>query len=452
MSISDNLAPANVEAEQAVLGALLIDPASVVRIASSLTPADFSRPGHGRIYGAMLDLYARREAIDFVTVVAELERQGAVEEIGGEAYLTALIERTPIATHVEHYAGLVERAAMRRRLVDAASRIARIAYDDASDTIEETIDQAESVLFQVAGDRRRRDLVPLNALLDTYFERIEDIQAHRESMLGVRTGFTDLDRMLGGLQPSDLCVVAGRPGMGKTSWLLSVAGNVAQKGGTVALFSLEMSAEQIVQRLIASETGISTHKLRVGDISFDETELVMRAIGRLAPLSLYIDDTPGLTPFELRNKVRRLHAERGVHLVIVDYLQLMHGGRQSENRVQEISLISRHLKGLARELRVPVIAASQLSRAVESRADRRPQLSDLRESGSIEQDSDMVVFLYRDAVYNENTEKKNIAEVHVAKHRHGPTGTVELVFVPHETRFRDLATAGVAEADPEPMW
>lgn len=306
-------------------------------------------------------------------------------------------------------------------------------------------------MFQVVGDRRRRDLQPLNDLLDAYFERIEEIQANRETMLGVRSGFADLDRLLGGLQPSDLCVVAGRPGMGKTSWLLSVAMNVAHTGRTVALFSLEMSAEQLVQRLIASETGISSHKLRMGDISYDETELVMRAIGRLAPLPLYIDDTPGITPFELRNKVRRLHSERGVDLVIVDYLQLMHGGRQSENRVQEISLISRHLKGLAREVRVAVIAASQLSRAVESRADRRPQLSDLRESGSIEQDSDMVVFLYRDAVYNEDTEKKNIAEIIVAKHRHGPTGTVELVFVPHETRFRDLAPSS-PQAEREPTW
>ncbi len=451
MAVPDTLAPANVDAEQAVLGSILIEPTAIVRVASSLRADDFFRPAHARIYAAMLDLYARREIIDTLTLRSELERAGALEEVGGSAYLTAVLERTPVATHVEHYAGLVERAALRRRLIDAAGQIARIAYDDASDTIEETIDQAESAMFHVVGDRRRRDLQPLNDLLDVYFERIEEIQANRETMLGVRSGFADLDRMLGGLQPSDLCVVAGRPGMGKTSWLLSVAMNVAHTGRTVALFSLEMSAEQIVQRLISSETGISSHKLRMGDISYDETELVMRAIGRLAPLPLYIDDTPGITPFELRNKVRRLHSERGVDLVIVDYLQLMHGGRQSENRVQEISLISRHLKGLAREVRVAVIAASQLSRAVESRADRRPQLSDLRESGSIEQDSDMVVFLYRDAVYNEDTEKKNIAEVIVAKHRHGPTGTVELVFVPHETRFRDLAPPD-RQAEREPAW
>lgn len=441
------MAPANIEAEQAVLGALLIDPTAIVRVAATLQPADFSRPGHARVYSAVLALYARHAAIDFVTLVAELDRAGALEAVGGAGYLTALIERTPIATHIEHYAGVVERKAVQRRLIEAAGQIARVAYDDSADTIEETIDQAESALFQAVGERRRNDLQPLQALLDDYFERIEEIQAQRERALGVRTGFADLDRLLGGLHPSDLCVVAGRPGMGKTSWLLSVAHHVAMKdGGTVALFSLEMSGEQLVQRLIASETGIASHKLRVGEISYDETELVMRAIGRLTPMPLYIDDTPGITPFELRNKVRRLAGERGVSLVIVDYLQLMHGGRSSENRVQEISLISRSLKGLAREVRVPVIAASQLSRAVESRADRRPQLSDLRESGSIEQDSDMVLFLYRDVVYHADSEKKNLAEVNVAKHRHGPTGTVELLFVPHETRFRDKVYERAEEA------
>jgi replicative DNA helicase len=451
MASLDSLAPANVEAEQAVLGSLLIDGSVVVRIPPGLSGEDFSRPAHGRIFDTILDLYNQRKAIDLMTVASELRRRGALEEIGGPAYLTTLVERTPVATHVEHYASLVERASLRRRLIDAAGQIARVAYEDEAETIEETIDQAESMLFQVLGERRRRDLTSVGDLLDAYFERIEEIQQNREEMVGTGTGFRDLDRMLGGLQPSDLCIVAGRPGMGKTSWLTSVAANVAMGAGkTVALFSLEMSGEQMVQRLISSETGISTHKLRMGDISFDETELVMRAIGRLAPMSFYVDDTPGITPFELRTKVRRLHAERGVDLVIIDYLQLMSGSKRNENRVQEISLISRSLKGLARELRVPVIAASQLSRQVESRADRRPQLSDLRESGSIEQDADMVLFLYRDAVYNEDTEKKNIAEVNIAKHRHGPTGTVELVFIPHETRFRDLATAPALEA--EPSW
>ncbi|MBK8540299.1 MAG: replicative DNA helicase [Ardenticatenia bacterium] len=451
----DRLAPANVEAEQALLGSILIDPSAVVRVGALVAADDFSRPAHGQIFAAVVALYSRREAVDIVTVLTELERRGAAEETGGAAYLTSLIERTPVAAHVEHYAGLVARAAMRRRLIDAAGEIARIAYEDEAETIDETVDKAESAIFRVLGERRRGGLVSVADLLDQYYERIEEIQRDQESMVGVGSGFKDLDRTLGGMQPSDLIIVAGRPGMGKTSWLTSVASNVAMTAGkTVALFSLEMSGDQMVQRLISAETGISTHKLRVGDISFAETEMIMRAIGRLAPMNLYIDDTPGISPFELRTKVRRLAAEKGVDLVIVDYLQLMQSGGRNENRVQEISLISRSLKGLAREVRVPVIAASQLSRAVESRADRRPQLSDLRESGAIEQDADMVLFLYRDVVYNEDTEKKNIAEIIVAKHRHGPTGTVELIFVPHETRFRDLATgyAEVPAAAAEPVW
>jgi replicative DNA helicase len=454
MSAPDKLVPANVEAEQAVLGALLIESTAIVRIAALLAADDFFRPAHGRIFRAIRDLYSRREAVDFVTVVSELEREGALEEVGGSAYLTELIELTPVAAHVEHYAGLVERAAVRRRIISAAGQIAQIAYDDEAETIEETIDQVEVALFQVLQDRQHRDLVPLSVLLEEYFEKIEEIQAHRELRLGLQTGFADLDRLLGGLHPSDLCVVAGRPGMGKTSWLMSVAANLAiprRAAGlapaTVAIFSLEMSAEQLVQRLLSSRTGISSHQLRLGQIPDADFELLSRAFGELAGAPIYIDDTPGITPFDLRTKVRRLHAERGVDLVVVDYLQLMQSGRRSENRVQEISFISRALKGLAREVRVPILAASQLSRAVESRADRRPQLSDLRDSGTIEQDSDMVVFLYRDVVYNESTDKKNVAEVHVAKHRHGPTGTVDMVFVPHETRFVDLATE-VAE----PVW
>lgn len=456
MTVTDKLAPANVEAEQAVLGALLIDSAAIVRIAAVLGPEDFFRPAHGRIYRAILDLYSRREAVDFVTVVSELERDAGLAEVGSAGYLTELIELTPVASHVEHYAGLVERAAVRRRIISAAGQIAQIAYQDEAETIEETIDQVEVALFQVLQDRQHRDLVPLSVLLEEYFEKIEEIQAQRELRLGLQTGFGDLDRLLGGLHPSDLCVVAGRPGMGKTSWLLSVAANAAIQGGlTVAFFSLEMSGEQLAQRLISTETEIPVHRLRVGDLhsdpdpKYDEISLLARALGRLSGAQLYIDDTPGITPFELRTKARRLKAERGVDLIMVDYLQLMQSGRRSENRVQEVSYISRALKGLAREVRVPVIAASQLSRAVESRADRRPQLSDLRDSGTIEQDSDMVIFLYRDAVYNEATEKKNVAEVHVAKHRHGPTGTVELVFIPSQTRFVNKAKESDVQ---EPVW
>jgi replicative DNA helicase len=445
MSLPDKLAPSNTEAEQAVLGALLIDAGAIVRAAGTLEARDFFRPAHARIFEAIMGLFARHEAVDYVTVVAELERANALDECGGAVYITELIERTPAAPHVEFYAGLVSRTGVRRRLIDAAGRIAQIAYDDAADTIEETVDQAESVLFQVLDGRERRDLVPISILIERYYERIEEIQANRELSLGTRTGFGALDRKLGGLQPSDLCIVAGRPGMGKTSWLTSVAGSVADQGATVAFFSLEMSGEQMVQRLLASRTGISSQALRLGQINAKEMELVTRAMGDLSEAPIYIDDTPGLTPFDLRTKVRRLHAERRVDLVIVDYLQLMHGGARSENRVQEISLISRSLKGLAREVRVPIIAASQLSRAVETRADKKPQLSDLRESGSIEQDADIVIFISRKI--GDEGPNKNLADIIVAKHRHGPTGDVKMMFIPHETRFVDLPDQDTPEAE-----
>ena len=437
----DRLAPANIDAEQALLGSILIDPSAVVRVGALVTAEDFSRPAHGQIFATVVALYTRREAVDIVTVLTELERRGAAEETGGAAYLTSLIERTPVAAHVEHYAGLVARAAMRRRLIDAAGEIARIAYDDDAETIDETVDKAESAIFQVLGERRRGGLVSVADLLDQYYERIEEIQRDQEAMVGVGSGFKDLDRTLGGMQPSDLVIVAGRPGMGKTSWLTSVASNVAMTAGkTVALFSLEMSGDQMVQRLISAETGISTHKLRVGDISFAETEMIMRAIGRLAPMNLYIDDTPGISPFELRTKVRRLAAERGVDLVIVDYLQLMQGKSDSESRQQEISDISRSLKSLAKELNVPVIALSQLSRAVEARKPPVPMLADLRESGAIEQDADVVMFIYREEVYEPNTERKGIAEILVSKHRNGPIGKRDLFFHDRFAKFENLET------------
>jgi len=440
---TDRIAPSNVEAEQAVLGALLLDPGAVTQVVPILAPADFFRPSHQKIYRAVLELFQAGEAVDYLTLRSALERSGDLEAIGGMAYLTELVSTTPVAQYAENYALLVERSAIMRRLIDAAGRIAQLAWQDEAETVQETIDRAEAAMYDALGNRGRRDLLSLREILDAYFEKIEEIQAHRAGQLGTPTGFVDLDRLLGGLQPSDLCVVAGRPGMGKTSWLLSVADQLAiERELTVAVFSLEMSSEQLAQRLLASRTGISTKDLRLGQIRDDELELLMRAIGELSGAPLYIDDTPGLTPFEMRAKARRLGAERGLDLVIVDYLQLMHSGSRSENRVQEIGFISRSLKAMARELRVPVIAASQLSRAVESRADRRPQLSDLRESGAIEQDADMVLFLYRDEIYNPDTDRKGIAEVTVAKHRHGPTGTVELVFIPHETRFADLAMDG----------
>jgi replicative DNA helicase len=437
--LAERLAPANVEAEESVIGSLLIDSSGVSRVAATLRADDFSRPAHAHIYQAIIDLYARHQAIDFLTVTSELQRVGKLTEIGGQAYLTALITHTPTSAHVEHYAALVERDAVRRRLMSAANEIAEIAFVGEKETIQELIDRAEELLFRVSEQRLHRDLVPIQQLVAEYHEKIEEIRENRDLALGVRTGFAALDMVLGGLQGSDLCIVAGRPGTGKTSWLLTVAADVARRGGTVAVFSLEMSGEQLLQRLIASRTGISSQQLRMGQIRTErEFDMIVRAIADLSEMPMYVDDTPGITPFELRTKVRRLHAECGVDLVLVDYLQLMQGGSRTENRVQEISLISRSLKSLARELEVPVIAASQLSRAVEGRKDKHPQLADLRESGSIEQDADIVMFLYREELYNKHTDRQNITEVDVAKHRHGPTQSIDLVFVAHETRFRDV--------------
>jgi len=434
----DRLPPQNVEAEQSVLGSLLIDREAVIRVASFLRPDDFYRETHGEIYKAILSLYERREPADFITLCDELERRNQLETVGGASYLTSLINIVPTAAHVEHYGHIVERAAMRRRLIQASARIAEIAYDEAL-SVDDVIDLSEQHIFAVAQRRLSRDLVPLSKLLYDYYDQIEDLQQHPGATLGVSTGFIDLDKLLGGFQPSDLIIVAGRPGMGKTSLITTMAQNVAEKRkGAIAVFSLEMAGEQLVQRLVASETGIDSQRLRLGQIRDDEMDAIARAIGRLSEMPIYIDDSAGLTPFELRTKARRLAAEFPLSLVIVDYLQLMNAGLRVENRVQEISYISRALKNLARELKTPILAASQLSRAVESRQDRRPQLSDLRESGALEQDADIVIFIYRDETYHPDTAMKNIAEITIAKHRNGPTGKIDLGFLQAQTRFVNL--------------
>ncbi|MFQ6059222.1 MAG: replicative DNA helicase [Anaerolineae bacterium] len=437
----DRLPPQNIEAEQSVLGSLLIDPDAIIRVASFLRPEDFYREVHGQIYEAILHLYERREPADFVTVCDELERRGQLEAVGGASYLTSLINAAPTSAHVEHYGHIVERTALRRRLISAAGQIAGLAYQEAEE-VDEVIDQAEQLLFGVSQRRLAQELVPVGVLLGEYFDRIEYLHQHRGQIVGVPTGFVDLDKLLTGMQPSDLIVVAGRPGMGKSSLILTILHNLATKyGGCAALFSLEMAGEQVAQRLIASETGIDSQRLRVGLVRDDEIDLVARAIGRLSETSIFIDDTPAISAMELRTKARRLHAERGIDLVAVDYLQLMRAGVRTENRVQEISYISRSLKSLARELRVPVLAVSQLSRAVEARQEKRPILSDLRESGSIEQDADVVIFIYRDEMYNEHTDRKNIADIIVAKHRNGPVGQVHLRFVKELAKFVDLELA-----------
>ncbi len=436
----ERLPPQNVEAEQAVLGSLLIDRDAIVRIAPFLRPEDFYRESHARMYQAILDLFDRREPADFVTLCDTLEKRGELEAVGGPAYITSLINAVPTSIHVEHYAHIVELAGLRRRLLDAAGQIAKLSYEEDRD-IEEVIDRSEALLFDVTERRQSKDLVSVKQLLNSYYDRIEYLQQHRDELVGLPTGFVDLDKLLGGLQRSDLTIIAGRPGMGKTSFGLSIAQNAALKNrAVVAFFTLEMSGEQLVQRMIASETGIDSRRLMVADIQDLEWERFLKASGDLSETLIFIDDTASPTPLEIRSKCRRLAAEYELDLVVIDYLQLMTGGVRAENRQQEISYISRSLKGLARELRVPVLALSQLSRAVEGRQDKRPILSDLRESGSIEQDADIVMFIYRDEVYDELTDRHNIADIIVAKHRNGPTGQVSLRFAKEQTKFMDLAT------------
>ncbi|MFC2030318.1 replicative DNA helicase [Chloroflexota bacterium] len=433
----ERLPPQNTEAEEAVLGGLLIDPDAIIRVATIVRPEDFYREKHGWIYDAVQILHERREPVDFLTVCDELERRGRLNEVGGAAFITSLINAVPTSIHVEHYARIVERTGTRRRLIEAAGQIAGLAYQEADD-VEEVVDHAEQILFGVSERRISRELVPIKVVLSEYYDRIEYLTRHRGEMIGIPTGFTDMDRLLGGLQRSDMVILAARPSVGKTSLALSIAHNASKKHGQrVAFFSLEMSNEQVVQRLISAETAIDSQRLRRGDIAEDEWGRFMKATSDLAEALFYIDDTPGISALELRTKARRLHAEVGIDLLVVDYLQLMRGDFRSENRVQEISAISRALKGLARELNVPVLALSQLSRGVESRQDKRPILSDLRESGALEQDADVVIFIYRDEMYNENTERQNIADIIVAKHRNGPTGTVALYFKKELAQFRE---------------
>ncbi|MGD0612816.1 MAG: replicative DNA helicase [Anaerolineales bacterium] len=440
---STSVIPHNREAEEAVVGAVLIDPEVYYDLAQFLQADDFYIHRHRWIWEAFTRLHEQRIPLDFLTVTEELERAGQLGEIGGPAYLTALLNQVPTSLHAEAYGRMVEAAAIRRRMLTAANQIATLAYNE-QETVENVIEEAEKSIFNVSERRLRHDLLPISQVLSDYYDRIDELARRPEEIFGVPTGFVDLDRMLAGLQPSDLLIIAGRPGQGKTGFLLSVAKNAALlHKKSVAIFSLEMSNEQVVQRLLAQETGIDSQRMRTGKLSEDEWPLLTHAIEVLGDTHIYLDDTPAITPLQLRTKCRRLHMEFGLDLIILDYLQLMGGDVRNENRVQEVSYISRNLKVLARELNVPVLAAAQLSRAVEQRTDKRPVLSDLRESGSLEQDSDIVMFIYRPDQYEKDTIKQNVAEIIVAKHRNGPTGSVELIFLNHLAKFVDAATRNI---------
>ncbi len=436
-----NAIPANLEAERAVIGSCLIDPDALAKVATFLRPQDFFRERHGWIFDAMLRLNAKREPIDFVTLADELETMGRYADIG-PAYITDILAAVPTAMYVEYYGHIVEETSIRRQMIAASGKTAELAYDETV-PLKDAINQAEQTMFGISAGRIGKDMSPINAIMRDVVERIDFLSRNPQALGGVPTGFTVLDRLLGGLQKSDLIILAARPGMGKTAFALSVANHAAKThASSVAFFSLEMSKDQLAQRLLSMESGVDSHRLRMGNIHPDEWTIMLEAANVLANTNVMIDDTPAASINEIRTKARRLYADGGLDLIVIDYMQLMSGqssnGRGQENRQQEISYISRSLKNLARELNVPIVALSQLSRAVEQRADKRPMLSDLRESGSIEADADVVLFVYREDYYVEDTDRQNIADILVAKHRHGATGTVSLYFRKELTQFRDL--------------
>lgn len=435
----ESLAPHSQEAEEAALGAVLINNDALLEVAAFLRADDFFFLRNQYVWEAMMRIQERNEVIDNLTLMEELRNQNRLDAIGGASYLTYLMSNTPTSLNAEIYGRIVERTATRRRLLKAAGEISDLAKSEDMD-VNEVIERSEASLFTVTERRLKRDVTLIHDVLADYYDRVKYLYETQDKQSGVPTGFVDLDRLLGGLQKSDLLVLAARPGMGKTSFGLNIARNAARAGGRVAVFSLEMSNEQLVQRFIASESGIDSQKLRLGDLDDREWGLFTQSAARLSELPIFLDDTVAITPIQLRTKCRRIKREFDINLVIVDYLQLMNGkqGERNSNREQEISYISQSLKELARELNVPVVALGQLNRAVEQRADKRPQLSDLRESGAIEQNSDVVMFIYRDDVYNENSEAPNQAEIIIAKHRNGPTGTVSLYFDKRLTQFRDL--------------
>jgi len=451
--LDNKLPPYDIDAEESVNGSLLIDGKAIYEVAITLRPEDFYSEQNRWIYQACLSLYQRDEAINQITVAQELDRQGKLEKCGGAAYLSHLISVVPTSLDIEHYARIAYRLSIMRQLISAAEKISHIGYE-ADPDVSTSLNRAEDVLFKLRHERGTLDFVHIKQVLDRYFEVPPPPEAEGyQPIPHALSGFDGLDDFLGGFQRADLIIIAGRPSMGKTSLVLNIARNAAiEQGACVALFSLEMFREGLVQRLLASESVVNSRRIRLGLNTEDEEKLIMEATGKLSEAPIYIDDSPQLRVVEMRSKARRLYYERGIDLIIVDYLQLLQGDSRNENRVQEISYISRSLKALARELKVPVIAVSQLSRAVEWRASHIPQLSDLRESGSIEQDADLVIFIYRDEIYYPTVEDwqsqhpdkeypKEMADIIIAKHRNGPTGQVKLRFKHSLTRFENIAKA-----------
>ena len=433
-------APWSAEAEQAVLGAMLLDQDAALRAAEQLDDSMFYREGHRRLFRAMLALTERRVVIDHVTLREELMRRGELESLGGVAYLAELIDSVPTAANLEFHARIVRDKAILRRLIESATSIITEAYDGSA-TAGDLLDSAESKIFQIVQQKGDDGFTRIKEMLWPAMERIETLQKSGKAITGVPSGFIELDRLTSGFQPSELIVVAARPSMGKTAFCLNVATNAAMERQGVAVFSLEMSKEALVQRMLTAEARVDSQRVRQGQLRDTEYAQISRAAGHLSSCPIWIDDTPSLSLLEMRSKARRLKAENDIKLVIVDYLQLMRSPEHAENRVQEISDISRSLKGLARELNIPVIALSQLSRASEQRGgERKPILSDLRDSGAIEQDADLVIFIHRPEYYDrEDDSKKGVAEIMLSKNRNGPTGDVELRFSREYTRFENVS-------------
>jgi replicative DNA helicase len=442
-AVAERTLPHNLEAERSVLGAILLHNDAFNLAAEVIDSHDFFRDAHRRIFDKMVKLSERGDAIDLVTLKEELGRSGDLEEVGGPAYITALVDGVPRSTNIEHYARIIKEKATLRSLIFSANKILATAYE-AEEEADTILDKAEHAIFAIADDKVRDGFVSLRDLARDSLDTIEKLHARKELVTGVPSGFTDLDEMTSGFQPSDLIIVAGRPSMGKTSLVLNVAQHVGTKTNlTVGMFSLEMSKEQLFLRLLTAEARIDAHRLRGGFLGERDWGRLSQAIGTLSETKIFVDDTPSIGVLEMRAKCRRLAAEHGLNLVIVDYIQLMQGRGRFENRTLELASISRSLKGLAKELSVPIVVLSQLSRAPESRSDHRPQLSDLRESGALEQDADVVIFIFREDQYVDRsqppTDAQGIAELIVGKQRNGPTGVVKLAFIREFTRFENLA-------------